>query len=108
MTLAKTAIPNTNYSILEERLSSLCKLYEGESTEHFAQFYVQSGLLGECVIKGLDGPKLPFKERRGLHEAMWIYVSNVMGYSRVSMQRVKYKPKTKVITIKKSLGRYKK
>jgi hypothetical protein len=108
MPLSKVRLPNTNYWILEERLSTLCKLYEDEGKSPFAQFYVQTGEVGQAVIKGLDGPNLRFSERKAIHSAMWSYLHNTMGYARATIQRVKFEPKFKIITKHKLLGRYKK
>lgn len=107
MATRRVPVLNTNYEIFEERLSSLCKLFKVGEKEHFAQFYVQAGLLGECIIKGLESPRLPFKERRLLHDAMWSYIHNEMGYEYRAVQRVR-DTKTMVLTTqRKSLGRYK-
>lgn len=101
-------IEGTPYQIIDERLSSLCKLYRDGEEDHFAQFYVQTGLLGECIVKGLDSPNLPFKERRQIHEAMWKYLHEVMGYQFAALQRVKKKNSKQVVTTsRKSLKRYK-
>jgi hypothetical protein len=107
MTLEKVAIPGTDLFILEERLSTLCKLYRANADSPFAQFYVQTGEMGRAVVKGLDGPKLRFKERRAIHAAMWSYLHNEMGYTHATIQRVKFKPTLKIITKTQSLGRYK-
>ena len=100
-------IEGTQYQIVEERLSSLCKLFRVGEEEHFAQFYVQTGLIGECIVKGLESPNLPFKERKQIHDTMWGYIHNNMGYEYGSIQRVKKNPKVSVITNRKSLKRYK-
>jgi hypothetical protein len=106
MALLRQSIPGTGLSVLEERLSTLCKIYRDEEDHPFAQFYVQTGEIGQAVVKGLDGPSLRFSERRAIHEAMWSYLHNTMGYERATIQRVKFKPAFKVITKNKSLGRY--
>jgi hypothetical protein len=108
MEISKVAIPNTNLLILDERLSTLCKIYRKGEKHHFAQFYVQTGVLGEAVVKGLEGPNMRFSERKQIHQAMWSYLANVMGYTKGTMQRVKQKPKQTITTISKSLIKYKK
>jgi len=108
MTINKKPLAGTDFLILDERLSSLCKVYHKDENHPFAQFYVQTGELGEAIIKGLDSPSLNFRERKVIHKAMWSYVANVMGYKQGTMQRVKFKPEPTVHTVKKSLGRYKK
>jgi hypothetical protein len=108
MALLKQRIPGTGLSVLEERLSTLCKVFRGEEEHPFAQFYVQTGEIGQAVVKGLDGPRLRFSERREIHAAIWSYLHNTMGYERATNQRVKFKPEFRVITKNKLLGRYKK
>lgn len=103
----KKRIEGTPYSIAEERLSSVCRVFIGDIEKPVAQFYVQSSLLGQCVIKGLDSPNLPFKQRRQAHEAIWRYLANEMGYEYATLQRVKVKPKISIVTSKKLLKRYK-
>ena len=107
MTPKKKAIVGTPYQIIDERLSSLCKLYRVGEEGHFAQFYVQTGLMGECIVKGLESPNLPFKERRQIHDVMWRYIHEVMGYEIGSIQRLKKKPTPSLITTRKSLKKYK-
>jgi len=107
MILAKRRIPSTNYWILEERLSTLCKIFRDNEDSPFAQLYVQTGEIGQAVVKGLDGPNLRFSERKAIHDAMWSYLHNTMGYECATFQRVKFKPVFKVITKTKSLGGYK-
>ena len=103
----KKIIVGTQYEMEEERLSSLCKLFRAGEEHHFAQFSVQAGLLGECIIKGLESPHMPFKERRAMHDAIWNYVHNNMGYEYGTLQRVRKKPKLVINTTRKSLSRYK-
>lgn len=106
MNPARLAIPNTEFEIIDERLSTLCKIYRKGEPTHFAQFYVQTGALGEAIIKGLDSPNLRFNERKKIHKAMWTYIANSMGYSQGTMQRVKRN--SAPITITKSLSGYRK
>lgn len=108
MTLERKQIVGTKYQIIEERLSTLCKLYREGEEDHFAQFYVQTTVMGECVVKGLESPNLTFKERRKIHDIMWGYIHDVMGYKIGSIQRVKWKPKPVIVTSRKSLNRYSK
>lgn len=107
MTPLKTAIPGTDLFIQDERLSSLCKIFRKGEDQHFAQFHVQTGVLGEAVIKGFESPKLSFKHRKMLNDAIWSYLANAMGYTHGTLQRVKQKPKLSITTVKKSLIRYK-
>lgn len=108
MVLQKKRIAGTPYKVLEERLSTLCKLYREDEEGHFAQFYVQTSNMGECVVKGLESPNLSFKERKKIHDIMWGYMHDVMGYKIGSIQRVKWKPKPVIVTSRKSLNRYSK
>mgnify|MGYP000350588796 CR=1 FL=1 len=104
--IARCELHNSDFEILEERLSSLCKIYKKGASTHFAQFYVQTGSLGEAIIKGLDSPNLRFSERKKIHKVMWSYIAKNMGYKTGTMQRVKRN--LKPITITKSLSGYKK
>jgi hypothetical protein len=104
MTIIKQHISGTNISISEERLSTLCKLHRDGEDAHFAQFLLQTGEVGEAVIKGLESPMSSFTERRKIHKLIWTHLHNKMGYTQATIQRVKFSPKFRVITKKKSLG----
>ena len=106
MTPNRKNIDGTQYQIVEERLSTLYKLFREGEEGHFAQFYVQTGLMGECIIKGLESPNLPFKERKNIHDTIWSYLHNNVGYEYGSIQRVRKSPKLSVVTTRKSLSRY--
>lgn len=106
--MKRVQLGDTGYEIYEERLSSLCKLFVKGDKHHFAQVFVQAGLTGECFIKGLESPGLPFKERKLLHKEMWSYIHNVMGFEYRASERIKDANSGTKVTNRKSLGRYKK
>ena len=77
--------------VLSERLATLCKVYREGEDVHFAQFMVQTGEVGEAIIKGFESPKLTHKERRELHKCISDLVYNDFGYSYGKYNRKKAK-----------------
>lgn len=75
--------------VLSERLATLCKVFREGEDVHFAQFVVQTGEVGEAIIKGLESPKLTHKERRELHECIFDVVHNDFGYTTGKYNRKK-------------------
>ena len=76
--------------ILSERLTTLCKVYrEGEDT-HFAQYLVQTGEVGEAIIKGLESPEMSMRDRVALHKRIKEVAENDFGYESGKYQRKKH------------------
>jgi hypothetical protein len=99
----KIKMSGTNILIEEERLSTLLKVFrEGENT-HFAQAYIQTGIMGEAIIKGLNSPMMCYRKRKELTDAVYAYIAT-MGYDTSVMQRAKYNNGIRRInTVKKKL-----
>tara|TARA_R110000744_G_scaffold113011_1_gene211827 strand:+ start:5832 stop:6143 length:312 start_codon:yes stop_codon:yes gene_type:complete len=76
--------------ILSDRLTTLCKVYrEGEDT-HFAQYLVQTGEIGEAIIKGLESPEMSMRDRVELHKRIKEVAENDFGYKSGKYQRKKH------------------
>lgn len=75
--------------IVSERLSTLCKVYhEGEDT-HFAQYLVQTGEIGEAIIKGLESPEMSMRARVELNKRIKEVAEDDFGYKSGKYQRNK-------------------
>jgi hypothetical protein len=101
--MKKVKMAGTNLLIEEERLSTLLKVFREGEDSYFAQMYIQTGIMGEAVIKGLSSPVMNYRKRKELNDAIYAYLY-IIGYKTSTMQRVKLaKDEKTVTTIRKKL-----
>jgi hypothetical protein len=102
MPLHRVPLPGTNKYIEIEILTALCKVFNDGEPKHYMSFIMQSGLIGESVIKNLEGPEMDLRERKVVNEGIDYLLAEVFRHHARSHQR---KKAGRFITVFKKLFR---
>lgn len=87
MAFQRFEFPDTGLDIEFELLSGLFKIFpHGDKNNYFASSAVSTGEAEEGFIKGYVGPKLPFKKRKQVDDALRRAMAT-LNYKRGGFQR---------------------
>jgi hypothetical protein len=100
MSISRAEYPDLDIDIEIEILSALIKFFPHKGSAFFGQVVINTALLNEAILKGLESPKMSFKRRKNLNESIRRTVKK-LGYKGGCFQRKKGE---KVTTIKIDLN----